>query len=320
VLASAHQLVRERLIDIGATLSWYRHGVGDPTTWLNVVGRGVTSTGEMVRATRTPDGPGTLRIGWSDSPITDVDGVPGISLAAYGPGAAWMLDQAPRMLGVDDQIDHGLEDDHHPVVAKAARNGRSVRMGASGDLYHSLLPTVLEQRITIGEAHNQWRQLCFNLSEPAPGPFTRLLLPPEPGVLAQQPSWWFHPLGIERKRAESLQRVAKHAAKYWDWAELAPTGARAKLHLIDGVGQWTIGNVLGPAMGDPDAVGVGDYHLKNMVGTVLAGETRATDERMLELLEPYVGQRGRVVRLLRMHGAAAPKFGPKKRILPMHAW
>jgi|TARA_R110002110_G_scaffold325806_1_gene537699 3-methyladenine DNA glycosylase/8-oxoguanine DNA glycosylase len=231
-----------------------------------------------------------------------------------------MLEQAPRMLGVDDRTDHGLEADGHPAVAKAARKGRSVRMGASGDLYHSLLPTILEQRITIGEAHHQWRQLCFNLSEPAPGPFTRLLLPPEPSVLARQPSWWFHPLGIERNRAEPLLRVAKHAAKFWEWAALTPSETRAKLHLIDGVGQWTIGNVLGPAVGDPDAVAVGDYHLKNMVGTVLAGEARATDERMLELLEPYVGQRGRVVRLLRFNGGAAPKFGPKQRILPMHTW
>ena len=139
-------------------------------------------------------------------------------------------------------------------------------------------------------------------------------------MLARQPSWWFHPLGIERKRAEPLLRVAQHAAKFWDWAALTPSETRAKLHLMDGIGQWTIGNVLGPALGDPDAVAVGDYHLKNMVGSVLAGEARATDERMLELLEPYVGQRGRVVRLLRLNSAAAPKFGPKKRILPMHTW
>ena len=57
-----------------------------------------------------------------------------------------------------------------------------------------------------------------------------------------------------------------------------------------------------------------------MVGHALAGEARATDERMLELLEPYAGERGRVVRLLQLDGAAAPKFGARKRILPMHTW
>jgi len=42
----------------------------------------------------------------------------------------------------------------------------------------------------------------------------------------------------------------------------------------------------------------GDLHLPHVVSWALAGERRGTDERMLELLEPYRGQRGRVVRLL----------------------
>jgi len=32
---------------------------------------------------------------------------------------------------------------------------------------------------------------------------------------------------------------------------------------------------------------------------------------MLELLEPYRGQRGRVIRLLEASGIAAPRFGPR---------
>ena len=92
------------------------------------------------------------------------------------------------------------------------------------------------------------------------------------------------------------------------------------LRLIPGVGVWTTGCVLGPAVGDADAVPVGDYHVKNIVAYALAGEARATDERMLELLEPYAGQRGRVVRLLKSNGHGAPKFGPRQRILPMARW
>ena len=224
------------------------------------------------------------------------------------------------MLGAADVEPHGLEDAEHPTIAAAAAANRHVRLGASGDLYHELLPTIIEQRITIVEAHQQWRRLCFELSEPAPGPFARLALPPHPEILMHQPSWWFHPLGIERKRAEPLINLARHASKFWRWAAHGPAETAAKLSLIPGVGQWTIGSVLGPALGDPDAVAVGDYHLKNMVAFNLAGEARATDERMLELLAPYAGQRGRVVRLLARHGSPAPKFGPKQRILAMHAW
>ncbi len=316
----SHHLVRERLIDIGSTLSWYRHGRHDPTTWLTVVGSGTRSSGDFVRATRTPDGPGTLHLQWRDRTTTEIDGVPGVEVRSYGPGAAWLARQAPLMIGVADPGDPALEDARHPVVAAAARAGRSLRFGASGDLYHELLPTIIEQRITAGEAYRQWYRLCIELSEPAPGPFARLLLPPDPTRLARQPGWWFHPLGIERKRAEPLALVARHAGKYWDWAQLPPSEAAAKLQLLNGVGQWTIGSVLGPALGDPDAVAVGDYHLKNIVGNTLAGEARATDERMLELLQPYAGQRGRVVRMLCHNGASTPKFGPRKRVLPMHSW
>ena len=80
----------------------------------------------------------------------------------------------------------------------------------------------------------------------------------------------------------------------------------------------SIGSALGPSHGDADAVPVGDYHVKNMVAWALAGEPRGTDERMLDLLEPYAGQRGRVVMLLGRDGHAAPKFGPRQRIQPMY--
>ncbi len=301
----------DQSIDIGATLGWYRHGGSDPTTWLSVRGRGPSSSGRFVRATHTPDGPGTLAIEWNDNQI---------SIETYGPGASWLDGQAPRMLGADDVSDHRLEHAAHPVVAASAVAARHLRFGASGNLYHELLPTIIEQRITIGEAHAQWQRLCFELGEPAPGPFTRLLLPPQPDVLMRQPSWWFHPLGIDRKRAEPLIKVGWHASKFWQWASLEPNQAAAKLRLIPGIGQWTVGSVLGPALGATDAVAVGDYHLKNMVAFNLEGAARGTDERMLELLEPYAGQRGRVVRMLARHGSPPPKFGPKKRILPMRSW
>jgi hypothetical protein len=47
------------------------------------------------------------------------------------------------------------------------------------------------------------------------------------------------------------------------------------------------------------------------VAWAFAGEPRGTDERMLELLEPYRGQRGRVEILLEASGIGAPAFGAK---------
>ena len=68
---------------------------------------------------------------------------------------------------------------------------------------------------------------------------------------------------------------------------------------VPGIGPWTAAEVGVRALGDADAVSVGDFHLPNLVAFALAGEPRGTDARMLELLEPYRGQRARVVRLAR---------------------
>ena len=78
-----------------------------------------------------------------------------------------------------------------------------------------------------------------------------------------------------------------------------------------GIGQWTAAEVARTALGDKDAVSVGDYHLPSLVAWALAGERRADDARMLELLEPYRGQRARVIRLLEVSGVGPPRRGPR---------
>jgi hypothetical protein len=59
---------------------------------------------------------------------------------------------------------------------------------------------------------------------------------------------------------------------------------------------------------------VGDFNIPNLVAWSLAGEPRADDRRMLELLAPYAGHRGRVVRLLGSAGIKPPRFGPRRPI------
>jgi len=287
--------------EIRQGLGWYRHGAGDPTTWL-----GPTA---MVRAMVTPDGPATGRLDWSD----------GLRVTAWGPGASW-AEESLRSL-VPSPAPLVLPPEAHPVIRRAARAHPYLAAGASGDLYHALLPSVIAQRITAGEATRQWARLVHRTGEPAPGPFPGLLLPPEPERLAALPTWWFHPLGIERKRAATLVAVAGMARHLWEWTAL-PTAAdvAGRLGLIPGVGPWTISMVLGPACGDDDAVAVGDYHYPHLVAWNLAGEPRGDDARMLELLEPYRPQRGRVLRLLGVAGRRPPAFGPRRRILPMHRY
>jgi 3-methyladenine DNA glycosylase/8-oxoguanine DNA glycosylase len=296
------QLAQFSAAGLRRTLGEFRIGRADRTTRLG--------PGSFTRATLTPDGPGTIHIRWSADAIVDAE--------AWGPGAGWLVDRVPAMTGQLD--DPAPLPDLHPAVTAAAHRHPHLRIGASGTLYHELLPTILGQRITAAEATMQWHRVVQRLGEPAPGPFHDLLLPPAPHALAAQPSWWFHPLGIERKRADALRSVARAAHHLWEWAEL-PAGACAqRLSLLSGVGEWTIGCVLGTALGCPDAIAVGDYHLKNIVCFALTGQPRGSDEHMVELLEPFRPQRGRVTRLLSLDGFRAPKFGPRQRILPMHRW
>jgi 3-methyladenine DNA glycosylase/8-oxoguanine DNA glycosylase len=294
--------VIDPVVDLRTTLAVFRHGSHDPTTRL---------TGhDFWRATLTPDGPGTVHLWWCGDQL-DAD--------AWGPGAEWLLNRIPSMLGANDN-GYVPGDDDHPAVRAAHRNHRGLRVGASGMLYHELLPIILTQRVTSGEALRQWRLVCRRLADPAPGPDPSLLLPPSPERILGRPAWWFHPLGVESKRAEALRTVARYAARINEWSTLPSNDAALKLQLLRGIGPWTIGSVLGPAFGDPDAVPVGDYHIPHAITWALAGLARGTDERMLELLEPYRGQRGRVIRLLLLDGHAAPAFGPRQRILPMHRW
>ena len=88
--------------------------------------------------------------------------------------------------------------------------------------------------------------------------------------------------------------------------EVGHEEADRKLRTIPGIGVWTSAEARQRAAGDPDAVSVGDYHLKNVVGWALAGKDRSSDEEMLELLEPFKGHRHRATRLIGLSGGAGP--------------
>ena len=163
-------------------------------------------------------------------------------------------------------------------------------------MLHALVPSVFEQKITGTEAFRAYAALLRAHGEPAPGPR-------RPAPSAATPRRWpslpyhaYHPIGIERRRAEVVRRAAARAT--WLESSASAEEATRRLTSLPGIGPWTAAEVVRTAFGDPDAVSVGDYHLPNMVAWALAGEPRADDARMLELLEPYRGQRGRVQRLL----------------------
>ncbi|HUR18645.1 MAG TPA: hypothetical protein VMZ51_06870, partial [Acidimicrobiales bacterium] len=150
----------------------------------------------------------------------------------------------------------------------------------------------------------------------APGPAggAGLLLPPSPRRLAGTPSYAVHRFGIERKRAETIRRACASASRLEEAVSMSPDQARRRLCALAGVGPWTAAQVAVVALGDGDAVSVGDYNFPHMVAWALAGERRADDARMLELLEPYRGHRGRVIRLIVAGGLGPPRIAPRSRL------
>ena len=116
---------------------------------------------------------------------------------------------------------------------------------------------------------------------------------------------------MEQRRAEVIRRVAARAGWFEAIVDLPLPEGYARLTAMPGIGPWTAAEVGVRALGDQDAVSVGDFHLPNLVAYALAREPRGTDDRMLELLEPYRGVRARVVRLLELSGLRAPRYGPR---------
>jgi len=155
--------------------------------------------------------------------------------------------------------------------------------------------------------------LVRRLSRAAPGP-AGLYLPLEPDQVASLGYEEFHRCGIERSRAVILREAARRSRRLEEILAMDRPTAYRRLEAVRGVGPWTSGHVMGVAWGDRDAVPVGDFHLPNTIAWVLAGEPRANDQRMLQLLEPHRPHRRRVVQLVKQSGVGAPKYGPRSAI------
>jgi 3-methyladenine DNA glycosylase/8-oxoguanine DNA glycosylase len=281
-------------IDIVETLRPMRQGTNDHTT--RFAGGGVE------RASRTPDGPVSLR-------LLPQEG--GVRVEAWGPGADWVLERAPGWCGaLDDDADF---DPPRGLVRELWRRNRGLRIPRTGLVVERLIPVVLEQKVTSVEARRAYQRLTRALAEPAPGPLG-LTLPPDPSRVLSLPSYAFHRFGVEARRVATVHEVCRRAAWFDGLAEISNGAASAKVQLVRGLGPWSAAKVARIALGDADAVSVGDFHVPHMVSWALAREPRATDDRMLELLEPYRPHRGRVQRLLEAGHVAAPAFGPRMEI------
>ena len=279
-------------LDLARTLAPLAHGSGDRTIRL--------APREAWLAFRSTRGPVALRLRLRDEDLLTAE-----TWGEHG-AEAEALEGVEALVGELDRPDRLVA--RHRTIRELQRRHPGLRLPRSKRVFHALLPTILEQKVTGTEAFRSYGALLRRYGERAPGP-TELLLPPAPATLARLPYHAFHPLGIERRRADLIRRAAARAS--WLEADGDAVLSARRLRSIPGIGPWTVAEVARSAHGDADAVSVGDFHVPNSVAWALAGEARADDARMLELLEPYRGQRGRVQRLLEVGRVTAPRYGPR---------
>lgn len=274
------------------TLGPLRRGPGDPT-W-------ASDDGGLWRASRTPGGPVCYRLEQRGHEI---------ACSAWGPGAEWLLDGLPDLLGAGNDLTGFVP--RHPVLERAWRAHPGIRVPRTRLVVEALVPAVLEQKVTGKEAFAAYRSLVRRYGEPAPGPAPAgLVVPPDPETWRRVPSWEWHRAGVDPKRMRTVLAAMPLAARLEEAVGLAREEALARLRVVPGVGEWTANEVAARALGDTDALSVGDYHLAAAVGWALLGRP-VDDDAMVELLAPWRPHRALVVRLLEGAGPAKPRFGPR---------
>jgi len=281
-------------VSLSQTLRPLRRGYGDPTFQVDASG--------IWRTLRTPSGPATMHLAQHSG---------GVQVRAWGPGAEWAIDGVPELLGAGDDWS-GLDLSSSPLLAEARRRNPGLRLLRTRQVFEMLLVAVLEQKVTGHQARQSWRWLLAKYGEPAPGPAPeRMRVFPSAEVWRRVPSWDWHRSGVGPQRADTIMRAVAVAASLERTVEDGRGGptVERKLRTIPGVGIWTAAETMQRAHGDPDSPSVGDFNVPRLVGWTLAGKP-VDDDGMLELLDPWRGDRQRVVRLIELVGRV-PRFAPR---------
>ena len=282
--------------DLRRTVLFQRHGANDPTMVL---------AGTVIwRASRTPIGIATLALR-ETSPGT-------IRAAAWGPGASWALAQVPGLCGEHDTTD-GFDPSPHPLVADVHHRHPGLRLGRTDLVFEALASAIFEQKVTGMQAFAAWRRIVTWYGERAPGPTpVPMFAPPSTDGWRRIPSWAWHRAGLEPPQSQTVVRAARRGDALERAIADAADGEAVDRILISqpGIGPWTSAETRIRALGDSDAVSVGDYHLAHHVGYALTG-SRTDDDGMLQLLSAWPGHRQRVIRLLAAGGVREPRRAPR---------
>jgi len=288
---------------VASILVSLRRGHGDPTFQLD-------PDGTVWKGWRTPEGLVTLA-------VRPMSGDGEVRATAWGPGAEWVLDGLPELLGDGD--DPSGFDPEHEVLAAAWRAHPHWRVPRTRLVMDALVPAIIEQKVTGKEAFTSQRRLVRRYGEQAPGPEAerrRLMVLPTPETLRSIPSWEWLDLMVDPARSRTVVRVAERASALERLVDLPAEEADRRLRTLPGVGVWTSAETRARALGDADAVSFGDFHVAKDIGWAMTGKP-VDDERLAELLEPYRPHRLRVQMLVNQAGLRRPRRAPRMT-LPSH--
>ena len=258
--------------DLLQTIGALRRGGGDPTYHRD-------ERGAVWRTTRNDEGVATLRY---TQPASDE-----LRGEGWGPGSRAGVAAAPELLGERD--DPGDFEPGIRLLDDAHRRNPGLRIPRTGRVFEALAPAILEQKVITLQAHDSWRRLVWRFGDAAPGPTPRKMrVAPSPERWASIPTWEWHTAGVDPRRARTIVNAARYAARLEEAVGMSPADAATRLTLMPGVGAWTAAEVAQRALGDADALSVGDYHLSNYVGHALWGRDM-TDDEMLMAMAPWAG-------------------------------
>ncbi|MFI5613243.1 DNA-3-methyladenine glycosylase family protein [Amycolatopsis sp. NPDC051903] len=276
-------------VDAKLTLKSLQRGRRDPT-------HRQEADGTLWRTALTSSGPVTYRI--RQQRLDD------LAVDAWGPGAGELVENIRTELGEQDRPEDFRP--AHPVLERAWSRLPGLRVPRTGRLFEALVPAILEQRVVGPDARAAWARLVGTHGGPAPGPAPETMrVMPTPEVWAKIPIWDWRRAGVDLQRSKTVISAAWHAAKL-DRAAAEPARAYALMSAMSGVGVWTAAQVGHRALGDADALPLGDFHLGRMTGLALLGRPLAEQEIEAFYL-PWRPHRYRVVRILELTPRTAPR-------------
>lgn len=257
----------------------------------------------------------------------------GTTLEIWGPratpaeSAEAALAEAAGWAGLhDDLAAAGEVLSSHALTRRLSDAVGEVRLSTTPRLREAFGRSVVEQLVQGMEARRSIAQMVTCAGDRVNA--TQWLWP-SANALGSTPVWDLRRCGISGRMVTALHAGAvedrRLEAARSDWDALD-----RRLRALPGVGPWTSAETR-LRLGDPDAVSVGDYHLPTTVGYALSGPDGDgpdgvwTDAGMLNLLAPYAGQRGRVIRLAEMAAArglvpSRGRRGPRAALSAHRYW